>query len=469
MTDHTSMETQMRASNVSASLFDMEENFLNGNLEDHCKKIEEYIGGLPRFAEGDGLERTRKLLKLLSVWKCEIPKIHVAGTNGKGSTCAYLQSLFMGHGYKVGGFISPHLVTMRERFLIDKKPVCEEMFAKAFQKVYRAAAELENEKKEYPTFLEFLFAMGMVIFNMAKVDLIVLETGLGGRLDATNVYDKTDVCVLTSIGLDHCKILGDTKEKIAAEKAGIIKDGSDVVFIDTESGITDVFMHAAHVHHANVNKIDKSQFYVEKIKHKNIDFSYKSSYYNYISLTLSTYALYQVDNATLALRAYEAFCMRHELAPMPIEEIQNAMQHTFWECRMEEVDKDIFFDGAHNEDGIRAFLQSVKAIPCQGKRILCFSAVNDKDYQQMITLLCESGLFSEAVAIDMEIQRGLGIETLQRYFSHFNRMNVYYERGVQNGINRCLCIKTDADQVFIVGSLYLVGLIKTVFRRKDND
>ena len=267
MTDHTSMETQMRASNVSGSLFDMEENFLNGNLEEDCEKIEEYIGGLPRFAKGDGLERTRKLLKRLSVWECEIPRIHVAGTNGKGSTCAYLQSLFMGHGYKVGGFISPHLVTMRERFLIDKKPVCEEMFAKAFQKVYRAAAELENEKKEYPIFLEFLFAMGMVVFNMAKVDLIVLETGLGGRLDATNVYDRTDVCVLTSIGLDHCKILGDTKEKIAAEKAGIIKDGAEVVFIDTESGITDVFMHAAHVHHANVNKIDKSQFYVEKIKH----------------------------------------------------------------------------------------------------------------------------------------------------------------------------------------------------------
>ena len=113
MTDHTSMDTQMRASNVSDSLFDMEENFLNGNLEENCEKIEEYIGGLPRFAEGDGLERTRKLLKLLSVWECEIPRIHVAGTNGKGSTCAYLQSLFMGHGYKVGGFISPHLVTMR--------------------------------------------------------------------------------------------------------------------------------------------------------------------------------------------------------------------------------------------------------------------------------------------------------------------------------------------------------------------
>lgn len=469
MTDHTSMEKQMRASNVRDSLFHMDDNFFNDNPEEYCEKIEAYIGGLPRFANGDGLMRTRKLLKLLSVRECAIPRIHVAGTNGKGSTCAYIQSLFTEHGYKVGGFISPHLVTMRERFLIDRKPVDKRTFARAFQKVYLAAAELEKQEKEYPVFMEFLFVMGMVIFNMTDVELIILETGLGGRLDATNAYDKTDVCVLTSIGLDHCKILGDTKEKIAAEKAGIIKEGADVVFIDTETGITDVFMHAAYVRHANVNKIDKSQFYVEKIKHKNIDFSYKSSYYNYISLTLSTYALYQVDNAALALRAYEVFCMRHELTPMSAEKMKNAMLYTFWEGRMEEVDKDIFFDGAHNEDGIRAFLQSVQAIPCQGKRILCFSAVDDKDYQQMITLLCESRLFSEAVAIDMEIRRGLGIETLQRYFSHFSRMNVCYERGVQNGINRCLSIKTDADQVFIVGSLYLVGLIKTVFRRKSND
>ena len=204
MTDHTSMEKQMRASNVRDSLFHMDDNFFNDNPEEYCEKIEAYIGGLPRFANGDGLMRTRKLLKLLSVRECAIPRIHVAGTNGKGSTCAYLQSLFTEHGYKVGGFISPHLVTMRERFLIDRKPVDKRTFARAFQKVYLAAAELEKQEKEYPVFMEFLFVMGMVIFNMKDVELIILETGLGGRLDATNAYDKTDVCVLTSIGLDHC-------------------------------------------------------------------------------------------------------------------------------------------------------------------------------------------------------------------------------------------------------------------------
>ena len=198
----------------------------------------------------------------------------------------------------------------------------------------------------------------------------------------------------------------------------------------------------------NVNKIDKSQFYVEKIKHKNIDFSYKSSYYNYISLTLSTYALYQVENASLALRAFEIFLLRNHLTPMSKEKMQKALQNTFWEGRMEEVGKDVFFDGAHNEDGIRAFLKTVSSIPCDGKRILCFSAVDDKDYEQMITLLCESGLFSKAVVIDMETTRGLSIEQLQCYFSRFSLTDIYYERGAEDGINRCLRMKKDNDQVY---------------------
>ena len=171
----------------------------------------------------------------------------------------------------------------------------------------------------------------------------------------------------------------------------------------------------------------------------------------------------------MALRAFEVFLLRNHLTPMSKERMQKALWETFWEGRMEEVGKDVFFDGAHNEDGIRAFLKTVSSIPCDGKRILCFSAVDDKDYEQMITLLCESGLFSKAVVIDMETARGLGIEQLQCYFSRFSLTDIYYERGAEDGINRCLRMKKDNDQVYIVGSLYLVGLIKAVFRRKYND
>lgn len=431
--------------------------------------IENYINALPKFAEGNGLLRTKEMLKRLEKWDCDIPRIHVAGTNGKGSTCAYLQRLFCEYGYRVGGFVSPHLVSMHERFLINCRPVENEVFLDAFRVVYLSAEQMREETGEFPAFFEFLFLMAIIIFGESHVDVMILETGLGGRMDATNVFDKTDVCVLTSIGLDHCHILGDTREKIAMEKAGIIKNESNVIFIDYEDSVSDVFYETSKSCSAVVNSISKNQYSVEKIKHKSIDFSYKSSYYNYISLTLSTYALYQVENASLALRAFEVFLLRNHLTPMSKEKMQKALQNTFWEGRMEEVGKDVFFDGAHNEDGIRAFLKTVSSIPCDGKRILCFSAVDDKDYEQMITLLCESGLFSKAVVIDMETQRGLSIEQLQCYFSRFSLTDIYYERGAEDGINRCLRMKKDNDQVYIVGSLYLVGLIKAVFRRKYND
>lgn len=424
-------------------------------------EAEKYINNLPKFAAGNGLERTKKYLLKLGLWNLEIPRIHIAGTNGKGSTCAYLQGLLKEYGFKVGGLISPHLVSLHERFLLDGRPVDDADFMDAFHLVYQTAKEA--------TFFEFLFLMGMVIFSKMQVDVIVLETGLGGRLDATNVFDKTDVCVLTSIGLDHCRILGNSIEEIAKEKAGIIKKDADVVFLDCLDDVAKIFQKTAEKVHANVYKIRKNEYSVKKIKHKSIDFSYKSSYYNYISLTLSTYALYQVENATLALRAFETFLHRHHLTPMSSEKMQKVMRDTFWEGRMEEVRTDIFFDGAHNESGIKAFLETVASMECQGQRILCFSAMEDKDYEQMITMLCESGLFSQAVAIEMENTRGLRLDTLQRYFSRFDLMDVSFERGAEAGINRCLRMKRDKDQVFIVGSLYLVGLIKAVFRRKYND
>lgn len=430
---------------------------------------ENYIMDIPKFAGGDGLLRTKELLGMLGEWDNAIPRIHVAGTNGKGSTCAYLQSLLFEYGLKVGGFISPHLVTMHERFLIDCMPVDDAMFMQAFERVYCASKQYYEKQGEYPVFFEFLFLMGMVIFDSCNVDVMVLETGLGGRLDATNVYPHTDVCVLTSIGLDHCQYLGNTIEKIASEKAGIIKNDADVVFINQDKTVSEIFGSEAKKCDANVNLIDKSDYNVEKIEHKSIDFYYKSRYYNYISLTLSSYALYQVENATLALQAFEVFLQKQKMLPMSVEKMQHALDTMFWEGRMEEIFPDVFFDGAHNEAGIKAFLETALTIPCSGKRILCFSVVDDKDYTQMITLLCESGLFSQAVAVEMEIGRGLRIETLQQLFSRFNLIDVYYERGAEAGIDRCLRMKKNNDQVYIVGSLYLVGLIKAVFRRKYND
>lgn len=425
-------------------------------------QAEQFLYALPRFTEKTALSHTKELLSRLDAWETDIPRIHVAGTNGKGSVCAYLQGLFKEYGMRVGCFISPHLVRMHERFLIDQKPVSDALFLESFFSVYATVKEAYLENIAYPTFFEFLFLMGMLIFKKSGVELVILETGLGGRLDATNVFDTTELCVLTAIGLDHCQYLGSTIEEIAAEKAGIIKKGTHVVYIDRKDESSKVFREFIKKKAAFDCSIRQNEYSVEKIKHKGIDFSYKSSYYNYISLTMSTNALYQTENASLALRAFETYIKMQGLKPMPQKKLQHAIVSVFWEGRMEEVRPGIFFDGAHNVNGICAFLESVRTMDCFGKRILCFSVAEDKDYARMIRLLCESRLFSSAVAVEMEEARGASLAVLKENFSQFKYMDLYCERGAKEGLKRCISQKENKDQIFIVGSLYLVGLIKAV-------
>ena len=427
--------------------------------------VENYLYNLPRFTTKNGLEHTKELLMRLGNPATEIAKVHVAGTNGKGSVCAYLQSLFRKSGKKTGGFISPHLVTMHERFLINGKPIDDKLFMEGFFRVKETADRAYEEGMAYPTFFEFLFFMGMWIFEKEAVEVLVLETGLGGRLDATNVFEKVEACVITTIGLDHCQYLGDTKEAIAGEKAGIIKANAKVISLDKKDKVTELIRKKCIQMGAIGVLIDETEYSVEKIKHKSIDFSYKSDYYNYISLSMSTNALYQVENAVVALRTFET-CAEGMGIPMLSEvSLREAVADTFWEGRMEEVLPSVYFDGAHNENGMQAFLDSVKAMKVSGRRHLCFSAVDDKDYGQMIAMLGESRLFSTVTAIEMEEARGVSLEELQRHFSRYDHWEVSAVKGVQPGLQHCLAQKQSGDVVFIVGSLYLVGLIKAVLRR----
>ena len=173
----------------------------------------------------NSLEDVRRFLDYLGNPDRDRPAIHVAGTNGKGSVCAFLTSILGEAGYSTGTFISPHLVEVRERFLINGEMVDQESFEGAFETVLKASRKLADQGLCHPTFFEFLFYMAMVLFRMHDVDVMILETGMGGRLDTTNVLERPAACVITSISMDHTRYLGDTLAKIAGEKAGIIKTG----------------------------------------------------------------------------------------------------------------------------------------------------------------------------------------------------------------------------------------------------
>ena len=194
------------------------------------KEIVDYIEEIPKFTTKNPLDHTKELLARLGNPQNQQKVIHVAGTNGKGSVCAYLDSMLRAGGYCVGLFTSPHLVKINERFKINGQMISDDTFVQAFEQIKRIIDEAVAEGLDHPSYFETLFLMGMVIFQKAGVDYVVLETGLGGRLDATNTVDQPLACIITSISLDHVEYLGDTIEKIAGEKAGIIKPKVPVIY-----------------------------------------------------------------------------------------------------------------------------------------------------------------------------------------------------------------------------------------------
>ena len=185
----------------------------------------DYINEIPRFTTKNTMDDTRAFLHRLGDPDQSMRIIHVAGTNGKGSVCAYMRFILEAAGYRTAVFTSPHLTDIRERFVIDGEMVSEKAFLGAFLRIY----DLLDAKTPHPTFFEYLFLMAMILFSESRPDFCILETGLGGRLDATNAVSRKELAVITRIGLDHTEYLGDTLEKIAAEKAGILQDRKSVV------------------------------------------------------------------------------------------------------------------------------------------------------------------------------------------------------------------------------------------------
>ena len=279
-----------------------------------------YLKDMPRFTVKKNPADSRDLkwfLKKLGNPEKDLRIIHVAGTNGKGSVCAYMSSILQEAGYRTAVFTSPHLVDMRERFAVNGKMISEEAFLQVYCAVGDALQEansvnpgvLLSGEEAAPEFVlnfyEYLFCMALLCFAEEKPDYCIIETGLGGRLDATNYVDNKLLTVITRISLDHVQYLGDTTAKIAAEKAGILRPGVPVVYLDGDADASAVICRKASELGAPQIPVSKKDYTFLGFRKKYIDFSLRSEYYNYISLTLHTIARYQMENAALAVRAVE--------------------------------------------------------------------------------------------------------------------------------------------------------------------
>lgn len=423
-----------------------------------------YILEIPKFTKKNGLENTRQLLEELGNIQERLKIIHVAGTNGKGSVCTFISALLEEAGKKTGLFTSPHLERMNERFRVHLQPVSDELFLHAFFKVKQAVLQMEKKGFAHPTFFEYLFGMAIVIFAEEKTEYVILETGLGGRLDATNVIVHPLASVITSIGLDHMEYLGDTLEKIAAEKAGIIKTGIPLIFDAGKEEVSEIFRKKAEEKGARVYPVEENTCLFHKIKNKYIDFSLKVEYDSSIRILLPIPAKYQMKNAAVALKTVRVLDEKQEITE---QMIKNAFWKVQWPGRMELVLPGVYVDGAHNEDGVLALIQTVKEME-QKKFLLLFSAVREKAYERMLEDICAQMPFEEMVVTQLENSRAVPIGQLEAEVRCHTNKPVTAIASVEEAFSYCRRKKEDAV-LLCFGSLYLAGAVKEIIRRNQND
>ena len=434
---------------------------------------EKFLNEIPKFTEKHGIEDTKEFLDYLGNPDENMNIVHVAGTNGKGSVCCYVQSVLLKAGYSVGLFTSPHLVKISERFCIDGKPIADGLFTEIFIETLRRVTEYQQDcrKEEYfPTYFEYLFFMAMILYDVYPVDYLILETGLGGRLDATNAVANPLVCVITEIGYDHMQYLGESLEDIAAEKAGIIKKDVPVVLFDKRPETTDVLknraleldVRAVVVKSENISDVNLT---CDDTGNKYIAFCYNSLYDKYVDLKLSTLAKYQTENAAIAIETVEI--LKNRGADIHDLDIREGLISAKWEGRMEEVMPGTYVDGAHNIDGITAFLESVSEIRCDGRKILLFGVASDKQYGDMIMKILESRQFDAVYAAVMETSRSVMVSDLKTAFEDGKEelniigLPIKYYSNVRDAVTDIITMRKSGDLVFAAGSLYLAGQIKS--------
>ena len=417
----------------------------------------DYILEIPKFTKKNDAVHTKTFLKYLGNPQESLKVIHVAGTNGKGSVCAYLDGMLRSEGKRTGLFTSPHLVKINERIAVDGEPVSDGEFCRAFDAALAAVKMMEAEGLSHPTFFEFLLGMALYTFRRSGTEYAVLETGLGGRLDATSAVEPPLVCVITSIGYDHMQYLGDTIEQIAAEKAGIIRPDVPVFYASSSEESDRVIEKTAEKNGSFCKKIGKDAYEILGIENKHIAFSCPSDYYGNTTWKLNNTGIYQPGNAMLAMEVMR-YLFRENARTARWRE---ALSELKWAGRMEEVLPGVYVDGAHNISAVEAFLQSIPQD--EHGNIILFSAVKDKEYEKMARVLCEKVKASLYVVTHIDDERGTSAEQLGNIFRTYTDRPVEVRKSASGALAYALAVRGER-KVYCLGSLYLTGTIKKLIQ-----
>ncbi len=422
----------------------------------------QYLFGLQRHGIKLGLANSAAIMRLLGDPHRRFRSVHVAGTNGKGSTAAFISSVLEAVGLRTGLYTSPHLVSFTERIRINGVHVAEERvveLAKRVRDAYRNVTSAEGREPIEPTFFEVATAMAFAHFAEEGVDIAVIEVGMGGRLDSTNIITPL-VSLITNIDIEHAEFLGGTLELIAAEKAGIIKEGVPVVTGASQPGVISVIEKTAAKRQATLFRYEKDFVSQNVLSGVPQVFDYQGMKSVYKSLAIRMLGRHQIANACLAVAGIE--CIR--MAGIPIDEtaLRRGLLTAAWEGRLERVSvrPDIYLDGAHNPAAGRTLAAAVREMKrSYGRIILVLGILADKDYQGIVSELAP--LADSVIVTKPQYSRALGIHALESEVRRFQK-SVSTADTVRQAISTARDIASDDDLIIITGSLYVVGDARAV-------
>ncbi len=408
----------------------------------------DYLYGLEHFGISLGLENINELCSACGNPQDRLPIVHVAGSNGKGSSIAILRKLLRQHGLSVGVYSSPHLRHFSERIIINETPISE-------AEIVALTCKLRPVVEKIPrivTFFDFTTCMALLYFARQAPDIVLLETGLGGRLDATNVARKPLLTMVTNIALEHEEYLGSTLLAVAAEKAGILKPGVPLISGVKQEKLREFFAEKQREMAAACDFLGRD-FRIRR--HRDGSFSYYGSEYRFNDLRLAMSGRHQQDNAALALRALES--LSHEgLFEIEAQLVTEALAEVRWPGRLQKVGikPDIYLDGAHNPHGIRALEPELRRLAADRRLILILGVMKDKRIKEMTARLAP--LADEVIVTQAPLDRACSPERLAEEVKN-HCPNVTITTSVAEALALARSRAQVDDLIFLTGSLYCVG------------
>lgn len=404
-----------------------------------------------------GLQNIKNLMEKLGNPQDKLKIIHIAGTNGKGSCTSFVNSVLVSQGYKVGMFTSPSIYNFEERIRINNKNIPEDKLIELMNEV----REIANTLEVFPADFELVTALAFLYFYRENCDFAIMEVGLGGRLDATNVINKPLITLITSISFDHQQFLGNTIKEIALEKAGIIKDGVPLVLYSQDNDVIDSIIGVAKNKNSKIILNDLSKIKVLENNKSGQVIDYKE----FKNLKINLLGSHQVKNATISLE------LLLELRKMGFEisnkSIYNGFSTVTWPCRFELVSKspDFILDGAHNIDGIEKFVSNMNFYYKNNEKIAIFGVLADKDYNEMLEKIVPC--FDVFLTVRPDSERAMEAYELKEKIEALTEKKVYSFENYQEAIDKAFEISSKDDVISAFGSLYFVGEIRKLLGVSD--